>query len=67
MYNDICTVLYWTDYIRSSKSIVYYKRYVVPMCKLCDFLNVRNVTVWVSKSFDENSSCVFLECFFDFF
>ena len=49
MYDNICTMLDRTDQIWSTKSIVYYNRNAVFMCNLCDRINIRNVTVWISK------------------
>ena len=49
MYDNICTMLDRTDQIWSTKGIVYYNRNAVFVCNLCDRVNIRNVTVWISK------------------
>ena len=49
MYDNICTMLDRTDQIRSTKGIVYDNRNAVFVCNLCDRVNIRNVTVWISE------------------
>ena len=65
MYHDIRTVFNGTDKVRSTECVVYHKRQTVLVGKLCQCVNVGNVAVRVTESFNIDGSCVILDCRLD--
>ena len=64
MNDDICTILNWANQIRSCKCRIYYKRNVMFVRNFCNFLDIDQIGVRVSKSLNKNCFCVFLDCSF---
>ena len=64
MYHDVSTVFDRANQVWCCKSRVYDKRNVMFVCNFCNFLDVDQVGVRVSKSFNEDCFCVFLDCSF---
>ena len=67
MYHDIRTMLYRSDKIRCTESIVNNQRQIMFVRNFSHCINIRNVTVWVTQCFKIYSACIILYCIFDFF
>ena len=66
MDNDVRTVLDGSDQIRSAEGVVYDDRQTVAVCKLCNRVDVRNVTVGVAQRLKIDRSGIVLNGVFDF-
>ena len=67
MYNDVCSVFDRTDQIRCSECVVDYKRKSMLVCNFSNRIDIRDITVRITKSFKIDGSCVILNCIFYFF
>ena len=67
MYYDVCSMFEWTDKIWCSECIVddYWKSVFVR--NFCNFIDIRNIWIWISKCFKIYGFCVWFDCFFYFF
>ena len=65
MNDDICTILNRANQVRSCKCRINYKRNVMFVRNFCNFFNINQVGVRVSKGFNKDCFCVFLNCRFE--
>lgn len=67
MYNDICSMFDRTDQVWCTECIVNYKWKTMFVSNFCNCIDIRDITVRVTKSFQIDCSCIFLDSIFYFF
>ena len=65
MNHNVSAILDRANQIRCCKCRIHYKRNVMFMCNLCNFFDINQVGVRVSKCFNKDCFCVFLDCSFE--